>query len=494
MIKSKAIEILRTFDKDEFKRFGKFVSSPYFNENSKLVNLYTLLKKYYPDFSSRNFNKEYLYARLFDGKKYNDGTMRKLLSGIQGLAEEFLVHSSLDSKNLFQKKLALLYKFDEKNLVRLFEINMKALNAVYKNPKGFEDDYFKSNFELLIAELNFNVGKGRGGFDSESVIDNLLKCATHLICYSLIIIFKLNQDIMVRSLGYDFDYRDNIAYKFIESIGPEKFINCMEKYTPEFYPVIAIYFNRFMIAAGFDEDDSYYRKLKELVLSHVDSFTRFEKYNLMLFLENSCDEKITSGKNFSTELHDLHKKMIALELLTSEDKDYLSLIGFRKIIRNSLAVGELKWTKDFVNKYLGMLPEAFRDNMYYYSQALIEFTGGAFNKALENVSKVKLETYAIKFDMWAMKLESEFELGYYEEALYSIDSYKHLLKKDNVSPEWMKERILIFIGYFNKVLRFKNENQRFSETDREMLKQEISAAPNLIDRKWLAGKLEKMKT
>ena len=59
---------------------------------------------------------------------------------------------------------------------------------------------------------------------------------------------------MVRSIGFDFDYRDNIAYKFIESIGPEKFINCMEKYTPEFYPVIAIYFNRFMIAAGFDEE------------------------------------------------------------------------------------------------------------------------------------------------------------------------------------------------------------------------------------------------
>lgn len=488
MIKSKVIDILRTFDEGEFREFGKFVNSPYFNENNKLKETYAILRKYRPGFAQKSLTKENLYSRLFNGKKYNDSTMRKILSGLSKLASEYMIHSGLDRKNTFQKNLILLWGFDEKNLDNHFGKHLTSLDGVYKMIRNIEDDYFKCNFELEVARLNFALGRGKGGFEPENVLKNLTRCSTYIICYCLITTFKLNQDILVTGVSYDFDYKKTIAYEFIESLQPEGFLRKVREYAPEFYPVIAIYYNRFMIASGKDESGEFYRELKKLVLSNIELFSRFEKYNLMLFLENSCDEKILNGKDFRKELHHIHKEMLSKGLYTSEDKDYFPLIRFRKVIRNALSINELSWTEKFMENYLDKLPVNYRREMYCYSKAMLQFKSGDFERALENISKVKFEVYSMKYDVWLVKLCTEFELGYFEQALYSIDSYKHLLKNDNTSPVRMKERFINFITYYLKILKLKS-GEKTGSIDNEILKNEIEAAKVLWEKDWLLEKL-----
>jgi hypothetical protein len=225
------------------------VESPYFNENRKVKEIYKVLKYHYPDFKGKSFTKEIIYSRLYKGKRYNDGTMRKLLSAVSKIASEFIVHSALDKKNTFQKDLILLTGYDEKDLGSLFLKYVSSLDEEFKKINNIEDDYFKSNFEIEVAKLNFSLGRGMGGFEPQNVLSGLLKCSTYLICYCLITSFKLNQDILVTGVSYDLDYRNTIAYKFIESLGPEKFIKSIKEFAPEFYPVVAIYFSRFMIAS-----------------------------------------------------------------------------------------------------------------------------------------------------------------------------------------------------------------------------------------------------
>ncbi|KXK49032.1 MAG: hypothetical protein UZ05_CHB002001963 [Chlorobi bacterium OLB5] len=45
MINSKAIELLKTFNEEEFKQFGLFTASPYFNREAVQVKFYEILKK-----------------------------------------------------------------------------------------------------------------------------------------------------------------------------------------------------------------------------------------------------------------------------------------------------------------------------------------------------------------------------------------------------------------------------------------------------------------
>jgi hypothetical protein len=95
----------------------------------------------------------------------------------------------------------------------------------------------------------------------------------------------------------------------------------------------------------------------------------------------------------------------------------------------------------------------------------------------------------MKFDTWSLKLQAEFELGYFEEALYTLDSYRHLLKNDKSSPEWMKQRFLNFLNYFSRILKLKNEESKFSETDTEALRDEVSGCKELIEKSWLLEKI-----
>jgi hypothetical protein len=228
------------------------------------------------------------------------------------------------------------------------------------------------------------------------------------------------------------------------------------------------------------------------VLSHIEKFSRFEKYNLMLFLENSCDEKILAGMDFRTELHSIHKEMLTKGIYTSEDKDYFPLIRFRKIIRNALSVNAVRWTEEFIKSYLEKLPEKYRLNMNYYAQAMLLLKSRKFDLALQNISRVKFELYSLKFDVWVLKLCTEFELGYFEEAVYSVDSYRHLLKNDTNSPDWMKKRFLKFINYYQKLLNV-NTGKKPGFINTGLLINEIELSKEILEKEWLLEKFNNLK-
>jgi hypothetical protein len=52
MKNSKLASLLSKLSQKEFKEFGKFVKSSYFNTNSNIIKLYDLIAKYFPDFNN----------------------------------------------------------------------------------------------------------------------------------------------------------------------------------------------------------------------------------------------------------------------------------------------------------------------------------------------------------------------------------------------------------------------------------------------------------
>jgi len=485
MVKGKAVDILRALSPQEFKEFGKFVRSPFFNENTKLIQLYELMKKHYPHFSKRTFTKQNLYQRLFPGREYSDGTIRKLLSELHRLGEEYLINLSFAGKRHFQKDLALLDQLDEKKLDHLFHLTLKKLDVVYKRLENLEDDYFISNFALEVARNNFNMRRAAPKFPEHK--DNLVRSATYLILHCLIMILKLNHNIMDSARQANFNYQDTIIYEFLETLGPEKFLTILRKYAPDFSPILEIYFYRFMVAANLDEDDKYYFRLKELVFNNLSKFSRFEKHTLLLFVEASCIEKCQTGKDFNSELNHVHRLMLSTGIYSSDAKNYLNPVRFRNFIFNALQVGEIEWAENVIKNHVKDLPPKFQNDMLLYARACVDFKCGNYDKALQGISKVKYSDYAVKFDVWTLKLKALYELGYFEEALYSLDSYAHSLKQDTTSPQWIKTRFSNFIRAYRKLLKLKY--QQMPKTEARLLRDEITKTRELLDQRWLLEKI-----
>ncbi|MBE2219653.1 MAG: hypothetical protein IAE90_15685, partial [Ignavibacteria bacterium] len=76
MLKSNLLEILAALNLKEFKDFGEYVNSPFFNKNEAVIKLYEYIRRYFPALEGLNFGKENVFSEIFPNAEYNDGFMR----------------------------------------------------------------------------------------------------------------------------------------------------------------------------------------------------------------------------------------------------------------------------------------------------------------------------------------------------------------------------------------------------------------------------------
>lgn len=79
MHKSNFIELLKIFTPKEFKEFGEFLNSPFFNKNDNVIKLYNYIKKYFPDLENVNLKKIKVYDVITGEDNYSDGFMRSVI-------------------------------------------------------------------------------------------------------------------------------------------------------------------------------------------------------------------------------------------------------------------------------------------------------------------------------------------------------------------------------------------------------------------------------
>ncbi|KXK51079.1 MAG: hypothetical protein UZ05_CHB002001511 [Chlorobi bacterium OLB5] len=492
MKNSKVIQLLRTFNSEELKRLDDFLCSPYFNKKTNVVKLFKALKKFSPLYDSADLNEENIYKMVFPGKSYNYGTMKNLIHEFSTLAKEFMAYQDFGEDH-FLKKLDVLYGLASRNLNKFFEPILKETEQAYRTFENLGDEYFKNNFELEIVKLYSHYRTGRAELEPGKRIELAQSSATYLICYSLIVSFKLCHDIMTASPKKDFDYRATLAYKFVESVGTMKLMDSIKACVPEFYPVIAIYFNRFMIASDLDDDDTYYFELKKLIYENLVKFSKAEKFNLIVQIESSCTEKINKGRDFFNDLHEIYNLKLKNNIYTLNDSDFFPVAGFRKIVINAIYLKKFEWTENFIKKYIHQLHEEDRDNTLYFSRALLNFAKGSYNKTLEDISMVKFKDYVIKFYAWSLKLKALFELGYFEDAFYALDSFNHSVKDDNKSPEQARKKVSNFLSLYRKILKLKLEPDKIGNDEMIFLNNKINST-EVLDNIWLKSKINELHT
>src|SRR5438876_4568244 len=97
MLLKKLTEILKTFNKDELKKFGRFIRSDYFNTNDRVTGLFKILKRNYPLFDKPKLTKEYLFRQIYGTREFDDKTFRYLLAELMELAEKFVALSFIEN-------------------------------------------------------------------------------------------------------------------------------------------------------------------------------------------------------------------------------------------------------------------------------------------------------------------------------------------------------------------------------------------------------------
>jgi hypothetical protein len=482
---TKFITLLSTFSGNEITEFSKFLESPYNNRKGPyILKAFGEIRKFHPDYTRAEFTKEKIFRSLYGSKPYNDVLLRKIISELQKLAEDFL--GSVPAGEFdFAKELRLLSAFRKRRLDKLFEKKYAEVSRYLGDPAGkVNKDYFRSQYDMEIEGVNYELIKDR----QEKTFEGLKKIQQHITYDFLINILDIQYNLMI---GNDTSFRNeyNFITELIKHIDFNDLKKFLKKNTSEQYPIFEIFYYRWLSYLEGENEENYYR-LKGLILKHLDYFNREEKFTMLIALQNNAIHKARAGKyEFHKEVFNVNRIMIEKGLYAAADDENMQLSTFRNIFITARNVKENKWSEWFVENYISKLDPDKRENTYHFSRALIEFADRNYDKATNELQKLKYEHFMHKIDAQLLLLKIYYETRAFESALSLIDNLKHYYRDMKKVSATYRKNNEPFLKYLQRIILFRLGNEKGK---RDELINTIQNA-KVLDKYWLIDKLNELK-
>jgi len=429
------------------------------------AKLFHEIKKFYPGFDSDELTKENLYQKIYPGKKYNDEIMRKLLSEMFKVSEEYLAYTNYKRDPEVMMK-HLLNEIAHRNLPALFERTLKLSNDILEKNYVRDETYFFKKYELE-KERKLFYAKDKSKLDEitwQPMMDNL-------ISYTLTAVAKyygvMINDMRFEKVSYNFDFMDPVM-KFIEK---SNFID---------QPVISIYYYILKSLLEKDDLDHYYR-LKELMKKYGNLLERGSEGSIYIYLQNYCYVKADEGiREFTQERFYIQYAMLEKNLCFTGN--YIHKDFFSGIIIIALGLKKFEWTEKFIEEYKDRLNPETRSNTLNFNYAELHFYKKNYEKALEYLSEVMFDDFYDKVMVKALTLMIYYESNALESAMSLIDSFKHFLSTFKYISPYVKDRTNNFLNFTIKLIRLQNGETGLTK---EELRNEVLKTKSLMQRIWL---------
>lgn len=478
MISSKAIQVIQTFSEDEFRKFGLFVSSPYFNKENILVKFYELLKKYYPEFNNRNFEKEKLFGKLYPGKEYNDGRMRNILSGTFELAEKFTAVNHLQNKKL-NSSIALMSEYSERKMEKLFEKAEEDAGKILNSIQVKNEEYYYDAYRMISEKRKFRRKQKSSLYSA----DDLLRSAGNNLTVSFLISMLRSHTNIANSNQKMFNFDNDSSLNELEIF--------LEKERIRFKDItyMQLYYKAFKLARTLDE--KYFYELKKITDSSSGELSDNDMRDIFTYLTNYCYYMISKGNtHFKKEHFLLHKENILRSGYKGERK-FLDHIKYLSIVITGLDAGEEGWVESFIEQYKNELDERNVENSYNFSKALVFYHKKEYSHALDWALKVKTDDLSYKHQLKSLYLKIYFDMNEIEPFYSHVDSYRHFLVNEKHIPELTRHAIGGYVNLAKKLFDLKNDTSE-KGSYLFMLKKEITESESLINKEWLMVKTEEI--
>lgn len=471
MIDSQLAEALRALSGAEFKEFGKFVSSPYFNNRDEITRFYNALKKFYPRFDSDKFTKQNLFSKVYKTKRYSDVLMRKLIS--------LMINLILDYLRISQNKNSIL-----ENDVKLLEILRvrKMLNLYTRKQKKVVEAIKNTPHDISLYELQYKADSSLNGVSLINSEKEMLRVfqkehddfVSYFLGFVLIQYIRLTEWSKIYNMNFDLKLFDEVT-------------GYLSKNKHEDFPLIMLYYNMLMLLKTGGQ--KYFDELSADSIKYRGKIANIHSYNIALVLIQYCYQKISNGfTEYSVKQFELTKSIIENNLIP---QGYIEPYFFTNAVRNASFLKETEWVTVFIEKHKNMLNPENRDEILNYSYAMLEFNRNDFNASLKYLSSINIEQANMKYDMKNIRALNYYELGYTEELISHIDTYKHFLSRDDKRTEQFKEKNKYFLKC---VLNLAKLKENFNAVELEMLKKEIENAEYFSHKEWLLEKANELLT
>lgn len=480
MINNKLLSILEKLTKYDLNQLRKYIASPFFNENEKVMQLFDLL-----DIRLRSKNSiqtkedweefvRFAWNKIYSPKiKYNDVKFRRLCSDLNKLAQDFLGYKEYELQPLSQFNF-ILKALNERNLNKHFLAVEKQARNVNSKAKYRNADTFWENFRLEYERHNYlERNAARHSFKG-----NHNEADHYLDCYYWSNKLRMYSEALNNRSILNIDININLINELLDVVKDSDLIKV---------PAIAIYYHIIM-AFQAPNEVQHFTAIIELTDNYGHQFPQTELRSIYIFAQNYCIRKINSGNlEYYEQLFNIYKSLLDKEIIFINKQ--LTPSNYKNIVTVGLFVKEYDWIENFILDYNHRLPKPYRNSALTYNLANLYFNQKEFGKVIEQLQQME---YKDAFDSLSSRwllLKTYYELRETDAFDALKDSFSIFIRRNKSLSERNKEKYLNAVRFIGKIMRIAYSDKKSYEN----LLQQLNDTRIIIDKRWLLSKLEEVK-
>ncbi|MFK7907999.1 MAG: hypothetical protein AB8B69_22910 [Chitinophagales bacterium] len=396
----KLFDILSVFSDTQMSQFGKFVRSPYFNQNQTLIDLFEYLKSFHPNYDSKLLSPEKLWSYLYPNRLFDDAEIRRLRSSLLKKMEHFIGISKIEEQKVLLQKEVLGFYTDS-----LLKKHAKtALDNAQKSVDNFphrNHHYYYSQYLINYEATSYLNLEDYRSKKFQLLVDEYFSATAHNMDIAFVL-RKLELTCVIAS------HRHIFGLSGIDDSIFDDILNLVN-YKQAFLeiPSIAIYYYALLMFIDINKEISY-QKFRQVFDKNIEKISSSEAIMLYNLAKNYCILKSNGGSpEYYEELLGLYNMGLESGLLY--EKNYLKSGDFKNIVTLGTRLGKFEWVEQFIQSNQDKLEEGTDADVFRYCTAYLHFCQNDYDKAKVVLRESTFKDVFFKVDVRKLLLKIAYE-------------------------------------------------------------------------------------
>lgn len=467
MKNSRLLQVFNTLSKKEVRELKKFLCSPYFNSRKEVSGLFDYLVNSLFDLGIIP-GKEKAFWQIYPGKTYDPQQLRLVMSLLLKQIERYLVCKDF-LEDVPGQKIRLARAYRMRQLPKHFRQSLRELQRFQEAQPYRNAEYYEDNYRIQFEQYQFTAaGQRIGEQNLQGISDNFD------LAY---ISAKLRQTCL--SLSHQAVYRAEYKFGLLEEV-----LHYIQEYQLAGIPAIGVYYYCYLALVQ-PGQESHFKTFKRLLLDLASLFPPEEIRDLYLLAINYCIKRLNAGHtSFAREGLDLYQE--GLRKRTLLPNGVLSRFTYRNIVAMGLKVGDFSWVESFLHEYRNSLERQYRESMYSFCLARLEYSRENYYLALQLLQKTEYGDLLLNLSAKTLMMKIFYELGEIKLLEAHLEAMRTYLRR---------KKVLAYHGTtYSNTIKFTQKLLEIKPLDRESkekLRAEIERSGALAEKAWLLQQAEK---
>lgn len=466
MLQYKALFLLKTFDKLEFKNFKKWLSVG-INTRQTSYELICALEAFHPTYENIKCTEELIFTSVFPGQAFSSDMLSKQFNFLlQALRLYIIQQDSIKSEH--DAQITYLEYISSLNLNENFD-------TLFKPSKDISFDFIDDTvlFQKYQYEKQYNLHitkkddrKTKLNYETlDETLDNfyLLKKLIHA-CQMLNRMDWVN-------VRYDLETHETLFQIYQKQI--EKGSN-----------VLKAWYIAYTLLK--EKSKESYKALHECILTYEKELKQNYISLFYAFLENTAPKIYTESEEYFTELFLIYTRKIDKNILLMHGQIQLGM--YKNICTVAIRLKKYDWAESFIETYKDKIsPQHEAESNYLFCKAELHFYRKQYDKVQSILNQVELKDIYMIISFKRLQLKLFYELKEWNLLESHINSLRVFLHRDDFIDKSRIEKEKNFITQIKKLYKIAIDPKQKISPAKD--KEEIESLPS-IDKIWLLEQLQ----